>query len=288
MNQINKNDCQIVRRKFGVKTARKVFLMDMTTESITMTVWHADYQERMDRWQPLETVLHLIDVRIDFSKFERSTVLSVTSKTIIIENPVPSSRSNDIMAYIHQLSLEKINELKNIRPKSSIDCGTIKDAMTVKRILDEIERDPSKDITAIVHGVITKFDINGALVKSCVHCKRLFARNRGECTSTNCDAIPTDGPRYVDKVYMAISISDHSGTLNGRITDEYAKGTLGYNAQELKQLAEDDIDAIFNRFILERQSIKMIVRPKSQTEYFASIVCIETLISDKVALSLKP
>lgn len=249
-----------------------------------MTVWHPDYQQRMDQWKPLETILQLVDVRFEYSTFERSTVLSITSRTIIIENPVNSSRSSEILAYIHELSLDKISALKNNYEKSSIPGAAIKDVMSVKRIRVEIERDPTKEIAAIVYGVITKFDINAATVRTCAHCKRLI-RGRSEC---GCDLTQKDGPRYVEKFYMAVSIADHSGTLNCRIVDEYAQQTIGYSAQELKPMTEDSIDAIFNKFILERFAVKVIVRPKSQTEYFASIVSIETHHPSDVATALKP
>ncbi|XP_055306191.1 protein hold'em [Sitodiplosis mosellana] len=276
-----------VQTKFGVKTMRKVYLMDMTTESISMTVWHAEYQERMDQWKPLETVLHLVDVRAEYSEFERSTVLSVTSKTIIVENPMYSSRSNEILVYLHELDAEKFNELKSNQPKAVVNAATIKDVMTVKGILNAIERDPSKEISAIVYGVITKFDITSGVVKSCVHCKRMLLRNRNECGTASCETSTTNGPRYIDKIFMAVSVADHSGTLNCRINDEYAVNILGHTAQQLKALPDDDVNAIFENFMLQRFAVKMIVRPKSQTEYFASILSIATEPPKDVAKALK-
>ncbi|XP_031637925.1 protein hold'em-like [Contarinia nasturtii] len=276
-----------VQTKFGEKTVRKVCLMDRTTELMSMVVWNPDYQSRMDLWKPLETILQLVDVRFEYSAFERSTVLSITSMTIIIENPVNSSRSNEIMAYIRTMSADKVNELKNNLRKPTIGADSIRDVMSVKRMRDEIERDPTKEIAAIVYGVITKFDINAAIVRSCGNCKKLIW-NRNECGMPNCDLIQSNGPRYVDKVYMAVSVTDYSGTLNCRIVDEHAQHILGHSAQELKAMTEDDIDAIFTKFILERFAVKMIVRPKSQTEYFASIVSIEAYDSNYVAQVLKP
>lgn len=257
-------------------------------DSMLMTVWHSDYQERMEQWKPLETILHLVGVRAEHSDFERSTVLSVTTKTIIVENPIQSSRVNELMVYIHTLDEEKFNKLKNHQQKSVVDVAAIRGVMTVKRILDAIERDPTKEIAAIVYGVITKFDINGAVVKSCVHCKRFLFRNRNECGTASCDVVQTNGPRYINKVFMAVSMADHTGTLNCRISDEYAVNILGHTAQQLKELSEDDVDAIFNKFILQRFAVKMIIRPKSQTDYFANILSIDTQPANQMAHALKP
>lgn len=256
-------------------------------ESMSMTVWHSDYQQLMDHWVPLTTVLHLVDVQVKYSGFERSMVLGVTSKTIIVENPVQSSRSIELMSYIHSLSEAKIESLKVIQLGTSTDAASIKDVLTIKRILDQIERDPSKEIATIVIGVITKFDINSSIIKCCVHCKRFIQRNRNGCEYANCNVVGTDGSQVFDRIYLAISLADHSGTLNCRIIDENAEQILGHTAQSLKLLTEDELDAIFNRFILERFAIKVLIRPKSPKEYFASVLDIEKMPSDHVATALK-
>lgn len=275
-----------LRRKFGAKTARKAFLMDQTMESVAMTVWHPEYQERMDQWRSFDTILHLVDVRAEFSDFERSTVLSLTSKTIIIENPVQSSRYSELMTYIQDLSDEKINQLKSNPHPATVDLSSIKDVMSVTRIFNQIQRDPVTEIRAIVYGVVTKFDINAGLIKVCAHCKRFLTRNRSECENGECRL--TNGPLSVDKVYMQVSITDHSGTLKGRINDDSAQRILGYTAQELKQLTEDEIDAIFKRFILQRFEVKVVIKPKSQTDYAANFLSIEIQQPAVMAKAMKP
>lgn len=256
-------------------------------ESMSMTVWHPDYQQLMDQWIPLKTILHLVDVQVKFSDFERSMVLGVTSKTIIVENPIQSSRSAELMSYIQRLSEAKIESLKVIQLGTSINAESIKDVLTIKRILEQIERDPSKEIATIVFGVITKFDINSSIVKNCVHCKRFIQRNRNSCENVNCNLIDTKGPQTVDRIYLAISFADHSGTLNCRIIDENAEQILGQTAQSLKLLTDDELDAIFNRFILERFAIKVLIRPKSPKEYFASVLHIAKIPSDHMSTAMK-
>lgn len=257
-------------------------------ELIVLTVWQSDYYPLMDAWKPLVTILHLVDVRAEFSSFERATVLSMTPKTIIIENPTQSSRYGELLAHIHCLSIDKYNELKQVQPKNAIDPATIKEVMSVRRILHEIDRDPSKDVQAIVYGVITKFNIDAALVKACAHCNRFLARNQDECGNRNCALIETDDPRIAIKVYMPISIADHSGTLNGHINDENAQKILGHTAQELKLLPEATIDDIYSRFILNRFEIKVVIKPKSQTEYSANVLSIEEQDPNVIAVAMKP
>lgn len=273
----------------------KVFLMDSTVETMTMAVWNADYHDRMDQWKPFETVLHLVDVSAKYSDFHGSTALTLTSKTIIIENPLASTRRMELLAYIQMLSDDQLELLKQPQPSASIDLDAITEVFTIKRILDRLDRDGgnggnTKEIPALVYGVITKFGINSATIKSCVHCKRFFTRNRDKCENDACNTMAlSDGqPNYIERIYMPISITDHSASLDGRIMDEkYATQILGHSGAELKLLPEDEIDAIFDRFILQRFAIKMIVKRKSANEYFVNVLSIENVHSDDMAAALK-
>lgn len=271
---------------------RKVCLMDTTVDAMMMTIWHADYHERMDHWKPFETVLHLVDIRAEYSSFERATTLTSISKTIIIENPSKSTRCMELLVHIQMLTEDQLELLKLTQSTAPIDLDAITEVFTVKRILDHFERDGNggaKESAALVYGVITKFGINSATIKSCVHCKRFFTRNRNQCENEACNAMTVaDGPKYMERIYMAVSIADHSGTLNCRMMDEYATQILGYSADELKSLPEEEIDAIFERFILQRFAIKVIVKQKSANEYFANVLSIENVRSADMAAAMKP
>lgn len=269
---------------------RKVHLMDSTADAMTMTIWYADYHDRMDQWKPFETILHLVDVGANYSDFERTTALTLTSKTIIIENPTPSIRSMELLAYIQMLTDDQLELLKQVQSTAAIDLAAITEVFTIKRILDQLERDDNggpNEIAALVYGVITKFGINSATIKCCVHCKRFLTRDREQCENEACTA--TDGePNYTERIYMAVSFADHSATLDGRMMDENAMKLLGYSGGELKSLPEEEIDAIFERFILQRFAIKVIVRRKSPNEYFANVLSIENIHSDELAAALIP
>lgn len=277
-----------------MKTMRKVHLMDATVDAITMTVWHTGYHDRMDRWQPFETILHLVDVSASFSDFERTTSLTLTSRTIIIENPTNSTRSMELQVYLQMLSEHQLDVLKQAHSTAAIDEASITEVYTVKRILDQLERDDhsggTKGIAALVYGVITKFGINSAIVKCCAHCNRFLTRDRDRCANETCNAmaVTNGGPHYTDRIYMPVSFADHSGTLNGRMMDEHAEHLLGYSGAELKLMPEEEIDSIYEQYILQRFAIKVIVKGKSSTEYFANILTIERVDSDDLAAALKP
>lgn len=272
---------------------RKVHLMDSTVDEMTLTVWSPDYHGLMDQWKPFKTILHLVDVGANFSDFERTTALALTSKTIIIENPTNSTRCMELLAHIQSLSEDQIELLKQAQPTVAIDLASITEVFTIQRIMDQLERDDNggtKEIAALVYGVITKFGINSATIKCCIHCKRFFARNRDQCENAACNAmpVPDGGPNYTERIYMAVSFADHSATLDGRMMDENAVQLLGHSGAELKSLPEEEIDAIFERFILQRFAIKVIVKRKSANDYFVNVLSIEPVHSDDLAAAMKP
>lgn len=73
--------------------------------------------------------------------------------------------------------------------------------------------------------------------------------------------------------------------LDGRMMDENAMQLLGYSGAELRALAEEEIDAIFERFVLQRFAIEVLVK---WNEYFANVLSIEKVQSDDMAAALKP
>lgn len=264
--------------------------MDSTVETMTMTIWYADYHDLMEQWKPFRTVLHLIDVGANYSDFERATALTLTSRTIIIENPTRSTRSMELLAYIQMLSEDHLKLLRQAQPTAVIDLAAITEVYTIKRILDQLDNSNVKEIAAVVYGVITKFGINSAVIKCCVHCKRFFTRNRDQCENEACNTmlVPDDGPNYTERIYMAVSFADHSGTLDGRMMDENAQQLLGHSGAELRSLPEEQIDAIFERYILQRFAIKVLVKRKAANEYFANILSIENIQSDELTAALRP
>lgn len=87
--------------------------------------------------------------------------------------------------------------------------------------------------------------------------------------------MPDDGPNYTERIYMAVSFADYSATLDDRMMDENATQLLGHSGPELRALLEEKIDAIFERFNLQRFAIKAFVKRKAANEYF--VLSIETI-----------
>lgn len=51
---------QVIQTKNGSKSMRRIYLFDESADTVQFTIWSKNYQERVDNWQAMETILHLV------------------------------------------------------------------------------------------------------------------------------------------------------------------------------------------------------------------------------------
>lgn len=288
---------QFIQTKNGSKIKRRILLMDSTTHSIQLDIWLNEYQQCADQWRPMETILHLVDIRLEYSKYDRTHILNMDSRTIIIENPIQSSRANSLAQYLRCLTPDQYTQFKDVQPKvnpiDSINIAEINDVMTTERIRRSVEEGTENDFAVKIYGVITKFDINpkydrGPIMRSCRYCQRYLAKNQ-VCDNVYC--VPQLGygaMDFVEKFFISFHLRDHKGAiLNCRINDEYASTLFGCTANEFKQLSETKIEEIEEMFFMKRFAIKMIVKPKSSTDFVANVLSIDGEDPEMMAKQMK-
>lgn len=287
---------QSIRTKNGLKSKRRTLIMDTTKHSMPLIIWSPEYQQMADKWISMQTILHLVDVLFEYSEYDRSHILTLNSRSILIENPIQSSRSNSLLAYIHGLPIDQFVELKGVQQKmnaiDAVDLDAITEVMTTEKILRLIDDGTGTDFTVKFYGVITKFDIEpgfgrNPIIKCCIHCDRYLVKNQ-KCDNVYCIPRLGNGQDYVEKFSIALNVSDHSGTLvNCRISNEYATTLFGCSAIEFKQQSDSRINDIKNEYYLERVVIKMIVKPKGRTDYAVNVLNIGAELPRIMAKQMK-
>lgn len=275
---------QSIRTKYGLKSMRRALIMDTTKHSMPLIIWLPEYQQIADKWIPMQTILHLIDVFFQYSEYDQTHILTLNSRTILIENPIRSSRSNSLLAYIHGLPPAVYDELKGVQPKvnviDAVDLDAVTDVMTAEKIQRIIDEGTGTNVTVKFYGVITKFDIDSSfgrdpIIKCCVYCDRYLVKNQ-KCDNLYCTPKLGNGRDYVEKYSVALNASDHSGTLvNCRIFDEYANVLFGCSASQFKQLSDSRINNIKDAYYLQRVAFKLIVKPKSRPGYAVNVLSID-------------
>lgn len=227
-----------------------------------------------------------LDVRAEYSQYDRANVLTIDYRTIITENPTNSQRANDLLVYardhktLQQIAAKRTGDDENV--------DQITEVMTVQKVLDQLTHGVSR-VAVIIFGVLSKFETDpefGAspVVKACSNCNRYLANTRMQCTEVGCVAAQASA---VDRFRILAWISDHTGTISCRINDEYANSLLKFNATAFKQLPESMIEQIKKRFVLQRFAIKVIVKPKQNSDYTASIVAITPTDPSEIAANLR-
>lgn len=59
------------------------------SDGVILTIWQVDWIQRAQQyWEGMHTVLHLIEVKLSYSEFYKSTTLSFTGRTLAYENPI--------------------------------------------------------------------------------------------------------------------------------------------------------------------------------------------------------
>lgn len=217
------------------------------------------------------------------------------NRTIIIENPLGTTRSDALLAHIYMLNTEEYQNLTKIPRKSNeiINIDEIKEVVTIKKVLNRVKDGIDDQLGVVVYGVITKFEIDPnydhPFIKCCVICNRYLQKGSVACTNTVCIAellSTASTSNFVEKFNILMWISDHTGTLVCRIKDDYAKTLLNYTVAEMKMLPDRTIEEIKDKYFLQRFAIKLVVKSKQQSEYVANVVEISSLNPSAMAAGL--
>lgn len=294
------NPTRTINTKHGEKLVREIYVMDSTNKAVLLTLWNNEYIQRANDWRPLQTVLHLVDARKTYSDFHKTIVLTMNARTIITEDPVQSSKSKNLMEFICGLSQEKLTDLSTLEKRNSslINLEDINTVMTVQKIIglrDKID-EPEDQFTALIYAVITNFDIGmgfDPISRYCVLCNKILIRsNSGSCENEICKAkFETENivERELKKFNIAISVSDGTGTLNCRLTDQYAANVLKCSVAEFSHFDEKTIDELREKYLLARFSMKLLIKRKTMLRKAGFLMVLDIFETDpeEVAANIK-
>lgn len=283
-----------VRTKNGEKTIREIHLMDASMETIKMTLWSRNDIERADKWQPLKTILHMVDVQCKFSAYDRTMALRKDGATIFIENPKQSSRTKALRDYITKVPVEVRAEWSNDASfeDKATDLDTITEVMSVQKIKD-LAKNSNREFTAVLYAVITELDLDPTsrrrpIQRSCLHCNKYMSPKSEYCSTTVCVQKSVPGKNYVDKFDIRMNLSDHSGTLHRcHMYDRHAAEFLKRDLDEYLQLPETAFERIHWLHFLERHAIKLLVKRYADETPFALVLEISAIDPVSTAAKLK-
>lgn len=291
---VRKVTARTIRTKNGEKNIRDVQLLDTSMESIKLTLWSRDLCERADKWKPLETILHLIDIGCFYSAYDRMMTLQVVASTILTENPRQSSRAKVLREYIAKIPIEvktKWSTEEHIVGET-IDLDTITEVMSVQKIKD-LAANSDREFTAVLYAVITELDLDPTshrlpIRRTCLHCHQFMTSNSEYCSKETCVQKSLPGKNYVDKFDIRMNLSDHSGSLNYcHMYDRYAAIFVNFELDEYLRLPETAFEQIYWLHMFERRAIKVHVKCRSNNTPFVQVLDIDAIDLTSAAINLK-
>ncbi|ALC48614.1 hdm [Drosophila busckii] len=241
-------------------------------EGMILSLWHADWIRRAQRWRPRQTLLHLIDVRVAHSTYQGCPVLSYTSCTLIYEQPLPQSpECQQLLAFATNMPLPSFDMPGPTNVDQLPAAHEIQVPMTVRQIYaraeGELQSSTSEQFTAVLYAMVTKFDIDGfssCFSKKCKYCQRLMPQNSSECSNELClleFSLNCSGARYDYFFNINIQFSDQTGSLvETRLSGGIAEQLLGVSANAFQQLSEQRKSQLKWRFLLKYFETKLFIR----------------------------
>ncbi|XP_073835907.1 meiosis specific with OB domains hold'em [Musca autumnalis] len=241
------------------------------TSGMTFTIWHSDWINRAEAaWQPMKTVLHLIDVKVSFSSFYKGCILNFTSKSIIYENPVGTETQHlkTFASTLPKTPFDIVAQTSNA--ESMPKAEDIQTVMTIRQIYTRAEghlRDTSEQFTAKLYAMVTHFDIDWpehVLSKKCKACNRYIAVRKDICDNEQCQlsfSFGYSGEKYDYFFNINVQLSDHTGTLvEGRLTDAIAMRILSFNCEQYLKLNQEELQKLKWRFLLQHVEAKLLIK----------------------------
>uniref|UniRef100_A0AAG5DUE5 MEIOB-like N-terminal domain-containing protein n=1 Tax=Anopheles atroparvus TaxID=41427 RepID=A0AAG5DUE5_ANOAO len=206
-----------INRTNQLKSFREVVLMDQSHAGVLIKFWSESYCKRADAWVPLSTVLLIVDVRIEFSEYYKTTGLAVDRKTIITQDPnLPQVDS--LLRHAKNIPMQDVDIVCSLS-SGTVDPATINTIMTVQQILDRTDGDlvtEDDQFTALCYAVITRLDLDGpsrTASQRCVHCRTLLRGQEQCCPKLDC--LGHTIPALETFFDLAVDLTDHTGTLHG-------------------------------------------------------------------------
>lgn len=275
--------------KFGERTLREVIVMDESCAEMILNIWDGEYVQRADYWTAHSTILHLIDIQADYSQYYKKVTLSLARRSVLVEDPINSSRATALQNYVQQSvannTLPPLTSADISRNQHNLE--SIKDVMSIAKVLDTIDThssDAEHEFTALTYAVITKLFLDptrefSPLVRQCLSCNKFIEKKLELCSDPNCIQVlaASTGPKFIEKFNITTDLTDHSGSLKScRLSDEYAVAVLGHSIASFVNLSEAEIETLRWKFLLERHAVKIVVRQSStfQTARIAILDCV--------------
>ncbi|CAD7005656.1 unnamed protein product [Ceratitis capitata] len=265
-------------------------------DGVILSIWQPDWILRAQQyWEANRTVLYLIEVKLSYSEFYKSTTLSFTGRTLAYENPI--GEEVDALVQFAAGAANKSWDALAFTMNNQQDADKITTQMTVKQIYARAEghlKDDADQFTAILYAMLTHFDFDGTtqiVSRRCKSCQALFKRNQTICESAQCQftfSLNHEGEKYEYFFNMNVQFTDHTGTLlEGRLSGAVAERILALTPLEYQALNDEEKEKRKWKFLMEHLEVKLLIRKANAVRRQLSILVVDMKLIEIPALAAK-
>ncbi|XP_067646275.1 protein hold'em [Eurosta solidaginis] len=253
-------------------------------DGIVLTIWQPDWIHRAQHyWEAMRTVIHLIEVKLGYSEFYKSIILSFTGRTLAYENPI-GPEVDAIMQFAETTANKSWDSLA-FTMNNMQDANLITTQMTVKQLYARAEghlKDDAEHFTAVLYAMLTFFDFDGTgqvVSRKCKSCQALLTRHQTSCDSASCllaFSINHDGEKFEYFFNINMQFSDHTGTLlESRLCGAVAERILAVTPQEYRILNDDEKEKYKWKFLMDHFEVKLLVRKANAVRRQMSVIVVD-------------
>ncbi|XP_014278474.1 meiosis-specific with OB domain-containing protein [Halyomorpha halys] len=235
----------------------EIVVMDKTSSDFMVQTWEEDIIQRGSGWKPKDTVLFLSDVRVEWSEFRKAMVATITSRSVVTENP--STREAAILASFALTVPIQTPQLVDNIANTIIEPETIVNVMSCASVIRQAWSGESSDsFTALVFAVIQAFDLDGFKSVVVSRCSICSCPSEGSiCPRSDCsEGQPTAA------YDLRINLFDHTGRLsNCRLTGNTAEQVITVKPEVFLNLNLDGKTQLKWRWLLKKVSARLLIKP---------------------------
>ncbi|KAF5300331.1 hypothetical protein FQA39_LY11188 [Lamprigera yunnana] len=248
-----------VTTRIGMRQVRDVIILDQTNAVLKMNFWNPSIIARASTWKVLQTILFITDVRCEWSEFSSSMEASLTSRSIITQDPV-AIESTNLKEYANKINPTSLTSL------TIQDVSSIQNVMNIQQVHEKISNVNSsnncsyeeKQFTAVLYAVITQLDLDGLsriTITKCSRCDTLIENNSTTCSNTECNNMELNVTTTFD---IRVTLTDQTGSLvNCRLFGKNAEIALGCSVQQFLLMNIEEKCQLKWKFLMERCIIRI-------------------------------
>ncbi|KAF2904877.1 hypothetical protein ILUMI_01294 [Ignelater luminosus] len=251
------------------RQVREVIILDQTSPSLRVSIWDPDLIIRAGTWKVCNTVLFITDVRCEWSDFARSVTATLTSSTVVTEDPITVETEN-LRKYIQENPI-RVRAILDKVAQSMSNLSAIQNVMNVQQVLDKIDniiKSPNtnreeQQFTALLYGVVTHLDLDGfsrVVSTRCPRCDTVIV-NSIICTNNECPVgLGEEQDEPVTSFDLVLMLSDQTGSLpNCRLNGHTAEMVLKCTVQEFLAFSDEEKTILKWKLLMERCAVRILV-----------------------------